>query len=64
MICVGQPLSNEDIMACSGCARRREWIKKWTKIAYERATGKRADRSVERADSSTERANGSDKPSG
>lgn len=51
-------------MACSGCARRREWIKKWTKIAYERATGKRVDRSVERADSSTERANGSDKPSG
>ena len=32
---------NEDIMACSGYARRREWIKKWTKIAYERATGKR-----------------------
>ncbi|MNN54799.1 hypothetical protein D3C81_1696360 [compost metagenome] len=24
-------------MACSGCAARREWINKWTKVAYERA---------------------------
>ncbi len=27
-------------MACSGCAARREWLKNWMKIAYERATGK------------------------
>ncbi|ALD96221.1 hypothetical protein PSYRMG_01235 [Pseudomonas syringae UMAF0158] len=24
-------------MACSGCEARREWIKKWSKVAYERA---------------------------
>ncbi|QDY36845.1 hypothetical protein CHR26_11505 [Pseudomonas putida] len=24
-------------MACSGCAARRDWFKKWTKVAYERA---------------------------
>lgn len=24
-------------MACSGCAARREWINKWSKVAYERA---------------------------
>ncbi|RRW63205.1 hypothetical protein EGJ51_07450 [Pseudomonas fulva] len=24
-------------MACSGCAARREWLNKWTKVAYERA---------------------------
>ncbi|MNC83225.1 hypothetical protein D3C75_1370660 [compost metagenome] len=24
-------------MACTGCAVRREWINKWTKVAYERA---------------------------
>ena len=24
-------------MACSGCTARREWINKWSKIAYERA---------------------------
>ncbi len=24
-------------MACSGCDARREWIKKWSKVAYERA---------------------------
>ncbi len=24
-------------MACSGCAARREWIKKWSKVAYERS---------------------------
>ena len=35
-------------MACEGCRRRREWLNKWTKIAYERATGKRADSSAER----------------
>jgi predicted Fe-S protein YdhL (DUF1289 family) len=28
-------------MACVGCARRREWIKKWMKKAYERATRNR-----------------------
>ncbi|AQL36857.1 hypothetical protein JN853_10630 [Pseudomonas syringae pv. actinidiae ICMP 9853] len=22
---------------CTGCAARREWIKKWSKVAYERA---------------------------
>ncbi|RRV54786.1 hypothetical protein EGJ15_25170 [Pseudomonas sp. p99-361] len=26
-------------MSCSGCAARREWINKWTKVAYERARG-------------------------
>lgn len=51
-------------MACSGCAERREWIKKWAKIAYERATGKRADNSTARTDRSTERADGRDKPAG
>jgi len=24
-------------MGCSGCQKRREWIKKWTQIAKERA---------------------------
>lgn len=24
-------------MACQGCKERREWIEKWTKVAYERA---------------------------
>ncbi len=24
-------------IACSDCAARREWINKWTKVAYERA---------------------------
>ncbi|PCR94892.1 hypothetical protein CP336_18805 [Pseudomonas fluorescens] len=24
-------------MACASCADRREWIKKWSKVAYERA---------------------------
>ncbi len=51
-------------MACEGCRRRREWLKKWSKIAYERATGKRADSSAERTNSSTARADGSDKPPG
>uniref|UniRef100_UPI001F4AE784 phage head closure protein n=1 Tax=Klebsiella pneumoniae TaxID=573 RepID=UPI001F4AE784 len=40
-------------MGCSGCAKRREWLKKWTKIAYERATGKRADSSAEREQNPT-----------
>lgn len=22
---------------CSGCERRKQWIKKWSKIAYERS---------------------------
>ncbi|HCF4362546.1 TPA: hypothetical protein NIE75_005257 [Pseudomonas aeruginosa] len=26
-------------MACAGCQRRREWIAKWSRIAYERARG-------------------------
>lgn len=51
-------------MSCSGCAQRREWIKKWAKIAYERATGKRTDSSAERTNHGAERADGSDKPSG
>lgn len=51
-------------MAYEGCRRRREWLKKWSKIAYERATGKRADSSAERTNSSTARADGSDKPPG
>lgn len=29
-------------MACAGCAARREWLKKWMKIAYERATTQRS----------------------
>lgn len=37
-------------MACAGCARRREWIKKWMKKAYERATRSRANRSNEDTD--------------
>lgn len=37
-------------MACAGCARRREWIKKWMKKAYERATRNRTHRSNEGAD--------------
>lgn len=51
-------------MACSGCAQRREWVKKWAKIAYERATGKRTDSGTAGTDRSTERTDGSDKPSG
>lgn len=51
-------------MACSGCAARREWLKKWIKIAYERATGKRADNSATRTDRSTAGADGRDKPAG
>lgn len=51
-------------MACEGCRRRREWLKQWTKIAYERATGKRADSSAEQTDRSTERADDRDKPPG
>lgn len=51
-------------MACSGCARRREWIKKWTRIAYERTTGKRADSRAERTDGSAKGTNDRDKPSG
>lgn len=23
--------------SCSGCERRRQWVKKWSKVAYERA---------------------------
>ncbi|MCO3990888.1 hypothetical protein DY943_31250 [Pseudomonas aeruginosa] len=26
-------------MTCAGCQRRREWIAKWTRVAYERARG-------------------------
>ncbi|PMV86332.1 hypothetical protein C1X35_10395 [Pseudomonas sp. FW306-1C-G01A] len=40
-------------MACSGCAARREWIKKWSDIAYERAAqllGKPADPGADRAE--------------
>lgn len=51
-------------MGCSGCAKRREWLKKWTKIAYERATGKRADNSTEQTNRRAERTDGSDKSSG
>lgn len=51
-------------MACEGCRRRREWLIKWWGIAYERATGKRADSRDERANSSAERSNSSDKPPG
>lgn len=39
-------------MACSGCERRRAWLKKWMAIAYERATSKRAAGNNERSDSS------------
>lgn len=24
------------MMACAACARRREWVKKWSAIAYQR----------------------------
>lgn len=51
-------------MACEGCKRRREWLIKWTKIAYERATGKRADKSAAQADAGSAGANSSDKPPG
>lgn len=44
-------------MACAGCARRREWIKKWMKKAYERATRNRPNRSNEGADSGTDKTN-------
>ncbi|PLP87535.1 hypothetical protein CX682_23705 [Pseudomonas sp. FFUP_PS_41] len=42
-------------MSCSGCAARREWINKWTKVAYERAkslfdVGTRRDQGDARAD--------------
>ena len=40
-------------MSCSGCAARREWIKKWSGIAYERASqllGKPADPGAGRAE--------------
>lgn len=46
-------------MACAGCERRKAWLKKWVKIAYERATGK-----PPAADSRTARADLSDKPAG
>lgn len=51
-------------MSCSGCAERREWIKKWLKIAYERATGKRTDSSITRTDDSAKGTNDCDKQSG
>lgn len=51
-------------MVCERCAQHREWIKKWAKIAYERATGKRADSGAAGTSRSPERTDGSDKPSG
>lgn len=51
-------------MTCSGCAQRREWIKKWAKIAYERATGKGTNSGAAGTNRSSERTDGSDKPPG
>lgn len=44
-------------MACTGCARRREWIKKWMKKAYERATRNRTPGSAKIPDSSSDKTN-------
>ncbi|WP_313434396.1 hypothetical protein, partial [Atlantibacter hermannii] len=52
------------LMACSGCAARREWIKNWMKIAYERATGKRAADRNGSPDSSDEPTDGVKRGSG
>jgi len=38
-------------MACSGCAARREWIKKMARLAYERTIGKRTSKSPKGSDS-------------
>ena len=46
-------------MACAGCERRKAWLKKWVKIAYERATGK-----PPATDSGNARADSGDKPAG
>lgn len=51
-------------MACAGCERRREWLKKWMKIAYERATGKPIDRSADSGDGSQAGADRGNKPAG
>lgn len=44
-------------MACAGCARRREWIKKWMKKAYERATRNRTSASAKGTDISSDKTN-------
>ncbi|MGC5620439.1 hypothetical protein [Enterococcus faecalis] len=36
-------------MACAGCERRREWLKKWAKVAYDRARGIVTDPATGRA---------------
>ena len=46
-------------MACAGCERRKAWLKKWVKIAYERAKGKPSA-----TDSGNACADSSDKPAG
>lgn len=51
-------------MACAGCERRREWLKKWMIIAYERATGKPIDRSDGCGDGSKAGADRGNKPVG
>lgn len=51
-------------MACSGCQARRDWIKKWTKIAYERATGKRTAESDGSSDTSNGRSDSGNKSTG
>ncbi len=49
-------------MACAGCERRKAWIKKWVKIAYERS--KQIVGGHSSADDRTAGTDRSDKPSG
>lgn len=51
-------------MACSGCERRKAWIKKMMRVAYERTTGKSANRGIEQTGGSDREANRGDKPTG
>ncbi|ARB13436.2 hypothetical protein VaK_0058 [Vibrio phage VaK] len=48
------------ISSCSGCQKRREWLIKWSKIAYERSRKIIADSKAKSADATE----GAGKPSG
>ena len=50
-------------MACSGCQRRREWLKKWMKVAYERANRKPTNGNIS-VDGSNQPANSGNHPPG
>lgn len=51
-------------MACAGCERRKAWIKKMMRMAYERTTGKSANRSNEQTGAGDGETNRGNKPPG